>query len=205
MRSCAICISLVLPFLSGCRAPTIPAEPSALEYAVWHDVLAFGADATHPQTVVIWPETLPLDERQLQFQRCLPRHMRDVFDEAPAAMLSVNVPENWLSLPDGRAATLGRDGSSDGAVATVFLRLSRVAFSRFHRDGYVWVERRSCTATGASPHCDEREGKLLRVVRDGDRWTPERQTAARSRSVNDPRPTTISARPCEMRSTVANC
>lgn len=173
MRLCAICILLVLPLLIGCRAPTIPTEPSALEYAVWHDVLAFGAESARPQKIVIWPETLPLDDRQLQFQRCLPRHMRDVFDEAAAATLSVNVPETWLGLPDGRTATLGREGSADGAGATVFLRLSRVAFSRFHRDGYVWVERRSCTATGAGPHCDEREGKLLHVVHDGDRWGVE--------------------------------
>ena len=173
LRSAVVCVSLVLPLLPGCRAPSIPAEPSALEYAAWHDVLAFEADAAPLQAVVIWPETLPLDERQLQFQRCLPRHMRDIFDDASEATLSVNVPEDWLRLPSGQTATLGRGGVLGGGGTVEFVRLSRVAFSRFHRDGYVWAERRSCMATGGHPQCGERQGQLLHVIHKGDRWTAE--------------------------------
>ncbi len=164
---------LLLPWLTGCRVPAIPAEPSAKEYAVWHDVLAFVTESTHPQAVVISPETLPLDEGQLQFQRCLPPHMRAIFDGAPTATLSVNIPEDWLRMPDGRSAVLARDRSIPTTGATMFLRLSRVASSRFQRDGYLWVEHRTCTSNVASTRCDEREGKLLHVVRDGDRWAAE--------------------------------
>lgn len=164
---------LLLPFLAGCRAPSIPAEPSAREYTVWHQVLAFEMESTHAQAVVVAPETLPLDDRELQFQRCLPRHMRDVFDDAQAATLSLNVPEDWLRLPDAQSATMGRAMPTPAVGTAIFLRLSRVGFSRFGRDGYVWAEHRSCTTTGASTRCDEREGKLLHVVRDGDGWTVE--------------------------------
>lgn len=165
--------TLFLPWLAGCRVPAISAEPSAREYAVWHDVLAFETESTHPQTVVVSPETLQLDEGQLQFQRCLPPHMRAVFDTAPTATLSVNVPEDWLRMPGGQSAVLGRTGSISTDGTTMFLRLSRVASSRFRQDGYLWVEHRICTTQAGNTHCDEREGKLLRVVRDGDRWAAE--------------------------------
>lgn len=164
---------LLLVTLLGCRAPAIPAEPTAREYAVWHDVLRFEAEPARPQRLLVAPETLPLDEAQLQFQRCLPPHMRNIFDGAPAAALSRNVPEDWLRLPNGSVATLTDSAPATLAGTTVQLRLSRVAFSRFHRDGYVWIEHQSCTVTGGSTHCDEREGKLLRVTPEAGRWTPE--------------------------------
>ena len=173
MRTLLVPASFLLLVATGCRAPAIPADPTVLEYAVWRDVLAFEAEPAHPQAVVISPETIQLDERELQFQRCLPQHMRDVFDDAPAATLSMNVPEDWLRLSSGQQATLSRDESSTGTGVTLFLRLSRVAFSRFRRDGYVWAERRSCTTSGGAMSCDEREGKLLHVVQDGGRWTAE--------------------------------
>ena len=165
--------TLTLPSLAGCRVPAIPVQPTAKEYAVWHDVLAFEANSIHPQNVVVSPKTLPLDEAQLQFQRCLPAHMRSIFDDAPTATLSVNVPENWLQMPDGRSAVLSSDAPSAAAGTTLFLRLSRVASSRFRRDGYLWVEHRTCSTNGGSTHCSEREGKLLRVVRESDHWAVE--------------------------------
>ena len=164
---------MLLLSLAGCRAPSIPAEPSAREYAVWHDVLAFEASITRPQTLIISPDTLPLDEAQLQFQRCLPRHMRDIFDEASTASVSANVSEDWLHLPDGQLALLGGRSAARPSGKTTFLRFSRVAFSFFRRDGFVWVERQSCTAAAGGPLCEEREGKLLHIVRDSDRWSIE--------------------------------
>ena len=175
MRSTALrAAMLLLPWLAGCRAPAIPGEPSAPEYAAWHDVLLFQGQSTHPEAaVVIWPETLPLDERQLQFQRCLPRHMRNVFDSAPAATLSADVPEDWLRLATGQNAALGRGATAESIGETELLRFSRVAFSRFHRDGYVWLQDQRCVTTRQGTHCGERTGRLLRLRREDDRWAVE--------------------------------
>ncbi len=140
---------------------------------MWHDVLRFETESTHPQTVVVWSGTLALGEAQLRFQQCLPPHMRHIFDDAPSATLSSNVPEDWLRMADNRLAVLATDTSVNEAGTTMFLRLSRVAFSRFGRDGYVWVEHRTCRSADATTRCDEREGKLLHVTRDGDRWSAE--------------------------------
>lgn len=173
MRSLLLPASLLLVSAIGCRAPAIPAEPTAREYAVWHDLLRSEAERTHAPEILVSPETRSLDEAQLQFQRCLPPHMWNIFDDAPAATLSRNVPEDWLRLPNGSLATLAEGAPAAAAGATVQLRLSRVAFSRFHREGYVWVERRSCAATGTGTHCDGREGGLIRVTAKGDHWSVE--------------------------------
>ena len=162
--------SLLLLAALGCRAPAIPENPTAREYSVWHEVLLAAADSTTAQTVLVAPETVSLDEGRLQFRRCLPAHMRMLFDNAPIATLSRNVPEDWLRLRNGTLANLSDTPPAAPAGRAVELHLSRVAFSRFHRDGYVWVERQSCTATGSPRRCTDREGTLLRVAPAGDRW-----------------------------------
>lgn len=174
MRSLLLQASLLLlVVVPGCRAPAIPAQATAREYAVWHDVLRTESAATPLQQLRVTPETLPLDEAQLQYQRCLPQHMRTIFDNAPAVTLSRNVPEDWLRLPDGSLADLADHFAAPAGGITLQLRLSRVAFSRFHRDGYVWVEHRVCTVGSDSTHCSDREGKLLRITPKGDDWAVE--------------------------------
>lgn len=174
MRPFLVPASLLLMAVPGCRAPAIPTAPALREYAVWHDVLRREAETTNPHRMVVAPQTLRPDEQQLQFQRCLPRHMRNLFDGAPSALLSRNVPEDWLTLSDRTVATLSDSLPPASIGNTVQVRLSRVAFSRFHRDGYVWVEHKSCDATeGGRTRCLGSEGRLLRATPDGDRWKLE--------------------------------
>lgn len=167
------CLLLLLA-LCGCRAPAIPDDPTATEYAVWHDVLRYEAGSHASDALIVSPSTLPLDEGQLQFQRCLPAQMRDIFDAAPSATLSVNVPEDWLRLPAGSVATLSDGRPQTPTASSMHLRLSRVAFSRFHREAYVWVEEQRCSADGGAQRCEGHQGEMLRLVPAGEGWTAER-------------------------------
>ena len=125
------------------------------------------------RAVVVASASLPLEENRLQFERCLPMHMRTLFRHAPSATLSRNVAENWLRSADGQEVTLEDSTSPLPNGASTLFHLSRVAFSRFRREGFVWVEQVSCTSTGGTLRCGDREGNLLRAVQDGDRWQIE--------------------------------
>ncbi len=159
--------------LVGCRPPAIPTEPTSAEYAVWGSVLAFETEAVAAHTVMVGAETLPLNEARLQFSRCLPRHMRAVFDAAPKTNLSKNVTEDWLRTSDGRPVLLrSHDAPIPDGAADLF-EISRVAFSRFRREAFVWVDHLPCTRTETEVRCGDREGALLRAVWEGDRWRIE--------------------------------
>ena len=159
--------------LAGCRPPAIPTEPSLDEYGVWGTALAYATRGFAGRDVLVEKESFRLDERQLGFERCLPRNMRDVFVEASPATLSSNVAEPWLAMENGRTALLGRRELWLPGSITDTYQLSRVGFSRFHRDGYVWIEHRTCAKAAGVEHCGESDGQLLRAIHHEDRWEME--------------------------------
>lgn len=167
-----------LPLALGCRAPTIPTHPSTHEYAVYNAWIEQASSAFPPQlSFAVDSETLVPNQDELQFQQCLPSRMNTVFDGAPAATLAVTSSNDWLSLGDGRAAHLHPHNSSLGFDRpTELFRLSRVAFTRFGSDAYLWVDHRTCRPGDLEPTCEGLSGALIHGHKSGGSWTFEETT-----------------------------
>lgn len=162
----------------GCRAPKIPTQPSAREYAVYSAWIEHASVTFPPQlSFAVDASTLTLDQDRLQFKQCLPRRMDSIFDEAPDATLTSTSNHDWITLSNGRPAQLLPPSNSLPFTHSAELfRLSRVAFTRLGSDAYLWVERRTCRPGDTELTCEGASGKLLHGMESGDTWTFEDTT-----------------------------
>lgn len=162
----------------GCRAPAIPNRPSTHEYAVYSAWIEQASSTSPPQlSFAVDSETLTPNQNELQFQQCLPRRMSDVFEDAPSASLTSTSSNDWLSLDNGRPAHLHPHNSSiPFDRPTELFRLSRVAFTRFGFDAYLWVDHRTCRAGDTEPACDGLAGALIHGRKANGAWTFEDTT-----------------------------
>ena len=162
----------------GCRAPAIPSRPSSHEYAVYSAWIEQARLAFAPQlSFAVDSETLTPNQNELQFQQCLPRRMSDIFEGAPSASLTSTSSNAWLNLGDGPPAHLHPHSSSlPFDRPTELFRLSRVAFTRFGFEAYLWVDHRTCRTGDTEPACDDTSGALIHGHKSGGSWTFEDTT-----------------------------
>lgn len=163
---------------TGCRAPAIPAQPTSSEYAVYNAWIDQDhSSLPHEFDIAVGATTLVLNQSELQFQQCLPRRMAHIFDAAPSATLTSSSNPDWLLLADGRRAVLQPNGSRlSFDRPTKLVRVSRVAFTRFRTDAYLWVEHRICQPSAAGSTCTAPSGALIHGQKSDGTWTFEETT-----------------------------
>jgi len=162
----------------GCRAPSIPAQPSPREYALLGDWVEQTGSTLPPQvSLVIDTEALVPSQREMQFQQCLPPRMQAIFNTAAPATLASSSGNDWLRLSDGRSATLHPNGATLSFTRpTQIFRVSRVAFTRSGYEAFLWVEHQTCQADPAHPGCEGLSGALLHAHKSDGAWTFEETT-----------------------------
>ena len=124
--------------------------------------------------VVVSPETAELNEFQLQYERCLPQRMQEMFEGISPSHLSRAVGTDWLNVPGASLRLAALQGTPIISHKTEYVRLSRVAFTRFGADAYVWLERQTCNPPGGvKASCDAGSGALVHGVSSGGQWAFE--------------------------------
>ena len=165
----------VLTLALGCRPPGIPDQPTASEYAVYNAYLE-QASPTLPRELsfAVDAATLKPVQSELQFQQCLPRRMENVFSNVPSTLLASTSGNHCLDLGDGpNAPKPEQDLPLTNTKPTQFFRFSRVAFTRFESDAYLYVETRRC---GEKGFCEAASGVLTHGRKSGSTWTFEDTT-----------------------------
>jgi len=167
-------LSITFPLALGCRPPNIPAQPKPQEYAVYTAWLEQESSSSpHQLSFAVDSATLPLQQNELQFRQCLPRRMEAIFDSAPAADLTASSSNDWITLSDGRPTRLHPHGTGMSFDhPTQLFRVSRVAFTRFGYDAYLWVERWTC-GTGDDLACKAGSGALVHGRKSNGSWSFE--------------------------------
>lgn len=132
------------------------------------------AGQTLQQAVAVSPETVQLNEFRLQYKRCLPQRMQEMFEGSAPARLSRAVGTDWLNLPGANLQLAATPGTPIISYRTEYVRLSRVAFTRFGTDAYVWLERQTCDPPGGlKASCHAGSGTLVHGVNSGGQWAFE--------------------------------
>ena len=175
MRS--LLVILTLPLALGCRAPAIPSQLSEREYVIYSAWLdQAGAEMPHPLSFAVDSVALTPQQNELQFRQCLPPRMETIFDTTSESTLSLSPGSDWLSLSDGRSAQIHpHDAPLAFPAPTEFVRFSRVAFTRFGYEAYLWVEHRTCAANGQTG-CQNASGALVHGKKSNGAWSFEDTT-----------------------------
>ena len=170
VRRLGILFSLLL--LAGCRPSPIPPDLQTREYEVYHALLEDRfAGQSLEREVVVSPETVQLNEFRLQYKRCMPQRMQEMFEGLGPGRLSRAVGTDWLNIP-GASLQLAMPETPIISHKTEYVRLSRVAFTRFGTDAYVWLERQTCGPPGGlRASCDAGSGTLVHGVSSGGQWS----------------------------------
>jgi len=161
-----------LLLLVGCRVTPIPKQPSAQEYTVYSAwIEQASAPLPHTLAVAVDSSTLIPQQRELQFEQCLPRRMAGIFDSAPETVLTSTSSNDWLRLSDGRSARLlPHNALPTPGQPTELFRFSRVAFTRMGYQAFFWVEHHSCSVNAP---CEGESGALVHGWKSGGTWSFE--------------------------------